>query len=61
MRLTNFLVSRDPPTMVCTGGGGDGERPHGLKMKYSTTLFQAVMATCQLWNPPALAIVSGPM
>jgi hypothetical protein len=34
-----------PPPPWCDRGR-DGERSHGLKMKYSTTLFHAVMAAC---------------
>jgi hypothetical protein len=52
-----FWVSRDPPTVVCPGAG-DGERSHGLKMKYGATLFHdggvlTVESTCA-------GIISGP-
>ena len=42
-RLTNFLVSREPPTVVCPGGGGDGERSHGFKLNYGVILSYARM------------------
>jgi hypothetical protein len=31
-----------PPTLVCPGGGGDGERSHGLKLNYYVRVLYVI-------------------
>jgi hypothetical protein len=39
----NYLANRKAPHPGVSGGGGDGERSHGLKLNYSATLYHAGM------------------
>ena len=46
-----------PPTLVCPGAGGDGERSHGLKLNYN--IYMLHMAASRTVGPNRMAIVSG--
>ena len=38
-----FLGEPRPPTLVCMGGGGDGERSRGLKLYYNNIVYHTRM------------------
>jgi hypothetical protein len=39
----NYWSNRNAPHPGVSGGGGDGERSHGLKLNYITILYDARM------------------